>query len=81
MDKVLKVDMHVKESNDKIKMSVKELNDKIKMSLSDPFYKVVEKDYEKLINLPSINGVTLIGNRTIEDFGIVITSVLEWQEF
>jgi len=78
MDKVLKVDMHVKESNDKIKMSVKELNDKIKMSLSDPFYKVVEKDYEKLINLPSINGVTLIGNRTIEDLGIVITSVLEW---
>lgn len=81
MDKVLKVDMRVKELNDKIGMNVKELNDKVQMSVSNPFYKVVEKDYEKLINLPSINGVTLIGNRTIEDLGIVITSVLEWQEF
>lgn len=81
MDKVLKVNMRVKEPNDKVDMRVKELNDKVKMSVSDPFYKVVEKDYEKLINLPSINGVTLIGNRTIEDLGIVITGLLEWQEF
>ena len=29
-----------------------------------------ENDYEKLANLPSINGVTLIGNKTSEDLNI-----------
>lgn len=76
MDKVLKVNMHVKESDNEVNMHVNELNNKVNMSISSPFYTIVEKDYEKLINLPSINGVTLIGNRTIEDLGIIITGLL-----
>lgn len=27
--------------------------------------------YESLMNLPCINGVTVIGDRTFEDFGLV----------
>lgn len=34
-------------------------------------------DYEKLNNLPKINGFTLIGNKTTEDLGIVGTSMTE----
>ena len=33
--------------------------------------RVVEKDYEKLINRPSINGVELIKNKTLEDIGCI----------
>jgi len=28
-------------------------------------------DYESLTNLPEINGVTVIGERRLEDFGLV----------
>ena len=38
---------------------------------------IVEKDYEKLENLPSINGIILKGNKTTEDLGIVGTSMTE----
>ena len=31
--------------------------------------RVVEKDYEKLINRPSINGVELIKDKSFEDLG------------
>ena len=31
--------------------------------------RVVEKDYEKLFNRPSINGVELIKNKSLEDIG------------
>lgn len=30
---------------------------------------IIEKDYEKLDNLPSINGVELTGNKSFEDLG------------
>lgn len=30
---------------------------------------IVEKDYKKLQNKPSVNGVELAGNKTIEDLG------------
>lgn len=30
---------------------------------------IVEKDYKKLQNKPSVNGVELTGNKTIEDLG------------
>ena len=35
------------------------------------FYYTVTSDYEKLKNLPQINSVTLIGNKTSDDLGIV----------
>ena len=35
------------------------------------FNKIIENDYEKLINLPSINGVELMGNKTGEELGLV----------
>lgn len=38
---------------------------------------IVEKDYEKLINKPSINGVTLTQNKTFEDLGDHVLSNLE----
>lgn len=38
---------------------------------------IIEKDYEKLENLPSINGIILKGNKTTEDLGIVGTSMTE----
>lgn len=38
---------------------------------------IVEKDYEKLENQPSINGIKLVGNKTTEDLGIVGTSMTE----
>ena len=37
--------------------------------------KIIEKDYEKLDNKPSINGVVLEGNKTTEDLGIEIPKV------
>lgn len=40
-------------------------SDGIPTSLSDAVL-----DYEKLLNLPTINGVVLIGNRTLEELGI-----------
>lgn len=33
--------------------------------------RVVEKDYEKLINRPSINGVELIKDKSLEDIGCI----------
>ena len=36
---------------------------------------VIEKDYEKLDNLPKINGVELVGDKTTEDLGIKIPEV------
>lgn len=36
--------------------------------------------YESLRNLPSINGVTVIGDRTFEDFGLVPISSEEMTE-
>ena len=33
--------------------------------------RVVEKDYEKLINRPSINGVELIRDKSLEDIGCI----------
>lgn len=35
-------------------------------------YSVTINDYEKLINLPSINGITLIGDTPLTDFGMPI---------
>ena len=35
------------------------------------FNKIIENDYEKLINLPSINGVELMGNKTVAELGLV----------
>ena len=35
------------------------------------FNKIIENDYEKLINLPSINGVELLGNKTGAELGLV----------
>ena len=32
---------------------------------------MVEKDYEKLINRPSINGVELIKDKSLEDIGCI----------
>ena len=32
--------------------------------------KVQEKDYEKLLNLPQINSVRLIGNRSLDEIGV-----------
>ena len=31
--------------------------------------RVIEKDYEKLVNKPSINGVELISDKSFEDLG------------
>lgn len=33
--------------------------------------RVVEKDYEKLVNRPSINGVELIKDKSLEDIGCI----------
>lgn len=33
--------------------------------------RAVEKDYEKLINRPSINGVELIKDKSLEDIGCI----------
>lgn len=38
---------------------------------------IVEKDYEELINKPSINGVPLTQNKTFEDLGDHVLSNLE----
>ncbi len=35
------------------------------------------RDYEKLINKPSIEGVTLIRNKTFEDLGLIEASKLD----
>lgn len=37
-------------------------------------------DYEKLKNKPSVNGVTLIGDRTLEEIGLEEISNLEIEE-
>lgn len=51
----------------------------VSVSLSTPvgidvdlgtYTRVVANDYEKLTNLPSIEGVTLVGNHTQEELGI-----------
>ena len=39
--------------------------------------RVVEKDYEKLINRPSINGVELIKDKSLEDIGCIPMKNLE----
>ncbi len=39
--------------------------------------RVVEKDYEKLINRPSINGVELIKDKTFEDLGMSELTALD----
>lgn len=38
------------------------------------------RDYEKLAKKPSINGVTLIGDKTLEEIGIAEISNLEIEE-
>ena len=63
MDKTLKINMKVKESKTSVDMSIKE-----------PFYiisKGGQNDYQKLINKPSIEDVTLIGNKTFDELGSV----------
>ncbi len=39
--------------------------------------RVVEKDYEKLVNRPSINGVELIKDKTFEDLGMSELTALD----
>lgn len=39
--------------------------------------RVVEKDYEKLVNRPSINGVELIKDKSFEDLGISELTALD----
>ena len=37
----------------------------------------VEKDYEKLLNKPKINGVELIGNQSFDDLGMSELTALD----
>lgn len=39
--------------------------------------RTVEKDYEKLVNRPSINGVELIKDKTFEDLGMSELTALD----
>lgn len=39
--------------------------------------RVVEKDYEKLVNRPSINGVELIKDKSFEDLGMSEMTALD----
>lgn len=41
---------------------------------------IVHKDYEELVNKPSIEGITLIGNKTFEDFGYTAITPQEIDE-
>ena len=41
---------------------------------------IVHKDYEELVNKPSIEGVTLRGNKTFEDFGYTAITSQEIDE-
>lgn len=43
-----------------------------KAELQTDIIKILEHDYEKLINKPSINGVELIGNKQLSELGIEI---------
>ena len=42
----------------------------VRFGLGDSVHVVQTSDYEDLENKPSINGVTLTGNKTTEDLGI-----------
>lgn len=44
--------------------------DNLDVSLENSVVKVVENDYEKLINQPQINNVTLTGNKSLDDLNI-----------
>lgn len=39
--------------------------------------RVIEKDYEKLVNRPSINGVELIKDKSFEDLGMSELTALD----
>ncbi len=72
MDKVLTIKMSLDKSNinKTINMKLDNTNQDISMSIPDPYYSIAEKDYEKLINLPKINGVTLIKDKSFEALGL-----------
>lgn len=52
-----------------INLEVNEAKQTIVLSL-ESINILYENDYEKLIKKPRINGVELIGNKTLEDLGI-----------
>lgn len=49
----------------------------VKGSLSTPTEKIVPGDYDKLRNKPSIENVTLQGNKTIDQIGVGTMTVQE----
>ena len=44
----------------------------LEVEIENDLIKVIEKDYEELKNKPSINDVTLEGNKTLDDLDIQI---------
>lgn len=52
-----------------IKATIK-MRDTIYGTMSIPKSTTHERDYEKLINLPQIESVTLIGNKTFDELGM-----------
>lgn len=53
----------------KFKVNFSDASSEMRMKF-DKHYETVTRDYEKLDNLPSINSVTLIGDKTSEDIHV-----------
>lgn len=45
--------------------------DDVELEVDEPIIRVKENDYKQLNNIPSINGVDLIGNVSWADLGLV----------
>jgi hypothetical protein len=51
------------------------------MKINNDFLRrVIFMNYEELSNLPVLNGITIIGDRTFEDYGLVPISSKELAE-
>ena len=62
------VDLDVSESINSYCLTAETLMDDAVLSSAQAIIEVPSKDYNELLNKPSINNVVLIGNKTLEDF-------------
>lgn len=63
----LVVDLTVSENDNVYNLTVDGLTNEYTLSSASEIIRVSTDDYNDLINKPSINGVTLVGNLTLED--------------
>ena len=75
------VELEVEENDPELDLDIDENDSELELEVEGTFSGGGTNDYEKLKNLPSINGEKLIGNKTSEGLHIVaVKTTEEWQQ-